>query len=38
MNNFNHERWMIVVGAMASSRAILRDCILWAAQRKVFNK
>lgn len=38
MNNFNHERWMIVVGTMASSRQILSECILWANQRKVFGK
>eukprot|EP00457_Paulinella_chromatophora_P004820 gb/GEZN01004833.1/.p1 GENE.gb/GEZN01004833.1/~~gb/GEZN01004833.1/.p1 ORF type:complete len:524 (-),score=71.08 gb/GEZN01004833.1/:290-1861(-) len=38
MNNFNHERWMIVVNVLAQCRVILSDCILWANQRKVFGK
>jgi alkylation response protein AidB-like acyl-CoA dehydrogenase len=38
MNNFNHERWTIIVGGLAASRCILRECVLWANQRKVFGK
>jgi len=38
MQNFNHERWMIVVGNLAACRMILQECILWANQRKVFGK
>jgi len=38
MQNFNHERWMIVVGNNSACRMILKECILWANQRKVFGK
>jgi alkylation response protein AidB-like acyl-CoA dehydrogenase/predicted heme/steroid binding protein len=38
MKNFNHERWMIVVGLVAQCRVMLHDCILWSNQRKVFGK
>lgn len=38
MQNFNHERWMIVVGNLSACRMILQECILWANQRKVFGK
>mmetsp|Transcript_16523 Transcript_16523/g.23184 ORF Transcript_16523/g.23184 Transcript_16523/m.23184 type:complete len:524 (-) Transcript_16523:69-1640(-) len=38
MNNFNHERWMIVVNLLASCRLVIADSLLWANQRKVFGK
>ena len=34
----SRHRWTIVIGALASSRCILRECVLWANQRKVFGK
>lgn len=38
MNNFNHERWMIVVHTVMGCRLVLSDALLWANQRKVFGK
>mmetsp|Transcript_29302 Transcript_29302/g.95496 ORF Transcript_29302/g.95496 Transcript_29302/m.95496 type:complete len:523 (-) Transcript_29302:1361-2929(-) len=38
MRNFNHERWMIVVGAIRGSRLVLEECYKWANQRIVFGK
>ena len=38
MHNFNHERWMIVAGTNGAMRNVIKECYLWAAQRKVFGK
>lgn len=38
MHNFNHERWMIIAGNLGSYRGMLKECVLWATQRKVFGK
>eukprot|EP01065_Artemidia_motanka_P003357 TRINITY_DN11618_c0_g4_i1.p1 TRINITY_DN11618_c0_g4~~TRINITY_DN11618_c0_g4_i1.p1 ORF type:complete len:541 (+),score=225.71 TRINITY_DN11618_c0_g4_i1:60-1625(+) len=38
MFNFNHERWGIVVFQLSGMRAILKECFLWAHQRKAFGK
>jgi len=38
MANFNHERWMIAVCTVASSRAVVEECMKWANQRMVFGK
>eukprot|EP00240_Pyramimonas_obovata_P002298 CAMPEP_0118924594 /NCGR_PEP_ID=MMETSP1169-20130426/2660_1 /TAXON_ID=36882 /ORGANISM="Pyramimonas obovata, Strain CCMP722" /LENGTH=522 /DNA_ID=CAMNT_0006865721 /DNA_START=158 /DNA_END=1726 /DNA_ORIENTATION=- len=38
MDNFNHERWMIVVGVNRGSRLLVEECFKWASQRKVFGK
>jgi len=38
VQNFNHERWMIVANVYAACRLVLTDSILWANQRKVFGK
>jgi alkylation response protein AidB-like acyl-CoA dehydrogenase len=38
VQNFNHERWMMAVNTVTGCRLALKDCILWANQRKVFGK
>lgn len=38
MANFNHERWFICCQFLAASRLIIKDCMLWCNQRKVFGK
>ncbi|KAI8615492.1 acyl-CoA dehydrogenase/oxidase [Chytriomyces sp. MP71] len=38
MANFNHERWMMCVGACAGARQVVEECFKWASQRKVFGK
>mmetsp|Transcript_46066 Transcript_46066/g.87891 ORF Transcript_46066/g.87891 Transcript_46066/m.87891 type:complete len:529 (+) Transcript_46066:170-1756(+) len=38
MDNFNHERWMIIVGVNRASRLLLDECFKWSMQRKVFGK
>merc|ERR1719223_938438 len=38
MANFNHERWFISAACMAGCRKIIRDCMVWCNQRKVFGK
>jgi len=38
MYNFNHERWGIVVFQLSGMRSIVRECFLWAHQRKAFGK
>lgn len=38
MANFNHERWFICCQFLASCRAVVKDCMLWCNQRKVFGK
>ncbi|KAI9336340.1 acyl-CoA dehydrogenase/oxidase [Obelidium mucronatum] len=38
MSNFNHERWIMVVGICSGSRQIIEECFKWATQRKVFGK
>mmetsp|Transcript_10047 Transcript_10047/g.13675 ORF Transcript_10047/g.13675 Transcript_10047/m.13675 type:complete len:522 (-) Transcript_10047:148-1713(-) len=38
MDNFNHERWMIVCGVNRASRLIVEECLKWANQRMVFGK
>jgi len=38
MYNFNHERWMIVQNLLGLARAAFADSLMWAKQRKVFNK
>ena len=37
MDNFNHERWMIVVGVNRGSRLLVEECFKWANQRMVIN-
>lgn len=38
MDNFNHERWMIVVGVNRASRLLVEECFKWAMQRMVFGQ
>lgn len=38
LSNFNHERWIMCCSTARTSRAIVQECMLWAAQRKVFGK
>jgi len=38
MQNFNHERWLIICGVNRTSRHVLEECFKWANQRKVFGK
>jgi len=38
MANFNHERWFICAQCLAAARCIIKDCMLWCNQRKVFGK
>jgi alkylation response protein AidB-like acyl-CoA dehydrogenase len=38
MANFNHERWMIVCGALGAARRITEDLWKWVFQREVFGK
>lgn len=30
MSNFNHERWMIVIGVNRSNRLVVEECYKWA--------
>jgi len=38
MSNFNHERWVIIVGGNRANRLMVEECMLWANQRMVFGK
>lgn len=38
MANFNHERWFICCQFLAACRLIIKDCMMWCNQRKVFGK
>jgi len=38
MHNFNHERWMIVAGTNGAMRNVLKECYMFAQQRKTFGK
>jgi len=38
MSNFNHERWMISVAAVAQARVCTEEVFKWAMQRKVFGQ
>jgi len=38
MHNFNHERWFIIAGFIASMRSVVEETMKWAKQRKVFGK
>mmetsp|Transcript_71202 Transcript_71202/g.204197 ORF Transcript_71202/g.204197 Transcript_71202/m.204197 type:complete len:527 (-) Transcript_71202:8-1588(-) len=38
MANFNHERWFINCQVLAGCRLIIKDCMTWCNQRKVFGK
>ena len=38
VQNFNHERWMMVINTLTGCRLALKDCVLWATQRKAFGK
>jgi alkylation response protein AidB-like acyl-CoA dehydrogenase len=38
MTNFNHERWMIAMCSVRTSRMVVEDCLKWANQRRVFGK
>ncbi|TFK72901.1 acyl-CoA dehydrogenase NM domain-like protein [Pluteus cervinus] len=38
LSNFNHERWGLTSGSIGGQRAILEECLKWAALRKVFGK
>lgn len=38
MANFNHERWFICCQLLGSCRLVVKDCMLWCNQRKVFGK
>ncbi|KAJ7727923.1 acyl-CoA dehydrogenase/oxidase [Mycena metata] len=38
LNNFNHERWMVVCTALSAQRLVVEECMKWASQRMVFGK
>jgi alkylation response protein AidB-like acyl-CoA dehydrogenase len=38
MYNFNHERWFILAGFIATMRYTIEEAMKWAQQRKVFGK
>jgi len=38
MQNFNHERWLIICGVLRYTRLVVEECFKWANQRKVFGK
>lgn len=38
MQNFNHERWLIICGVHRFTRRVVEECFKWANQRKVFGK
>jgi len=38
MYNFNHERWFIIAGFIATMRYTIEESMKWAQQRKVFGK
>jgi alkylation response protein AidB-like acyl-CoA dehydrogenase len=38
MQNFNHERWMIIHSWMGKIRQVVADCYRWSMQRKAFGK
>jgi alkylation response protein AidB-like acyl-CoA dehydrogenase len=38
MYNFNHERWLIIVGIISATRMVIEECMKWAHQRQVFGK
>ncbi|GAA6063434.1 hypothetical protein JCM10212_002620 [Sporobolomyces blumeae] len=38
LSNFNHERWVMCCGSVASSRMVVEECFKWAHQRKAFGK
>ena len=38
MQNFNHERWMIIHSWLGKVRQVVGDCYRWAMQRKAFGK
>jgi len=38
LSNFNHERWSICVGLARSMRLVVEECLIWASQRRVFDK
>ena len=38
VQNFNHERWIILVQVQQSMRTIVDQCFKWLSQRKAFNK
>jgi len=38
MANFNHERWLIIVGVVRATRLVVEECFKWAHQRTVFGK
>ncbi|BEI91269.1 uncharacterized protein CcaverHIS019_0400890 [Cutaneotrichosporon cavernicola] len=38
LSNFNHERWIMCCATARTCRAIVQECMLWCAQRKVFGK
>jgi len=38
VENFNHERWMIVTLMLGGTRRVIEECFRWANQRRVFGK
>ncbi|KIJ51568.1 hypothetical protein M422DRAFT_65512 [Sphaerobolus stellatus SS14] len=38
LSNFNHERWVMCCSSIAFQRIILKECMLWVNQRKVFGR
>merc|ERR1719464_2159236 len=38
VENFNHERWMIVSLMLGGTRRVVEECFRWANQRRVFGK
>lgn len=38
LSNFNHERWVMCCGSVASARMVVEECFKWAHQRKAFGK
>ncbi|KAJ7773195.1 acyl-CoA dehydrogenase/oxidase [Mycena metata] len=38
LQNFNHERWVLIANTIAGQRIIFEECFKWGMQRKVFGK
>jgi alkylation response protein AidB-like acyl-CoA dehydrogenase len=38
LSNFNHERWVMLVGSSMACRLVIEECFKWANQRLVFGK
>ncbi|KAJ7593033.1 acyl-CoA dehydrogenase/oxidase [Mycena floridula] len=38
LSNFNHERWAMATGSIATSRMVTEECLKWVTLRKVFGR